>query len=325
MDPMLLILIFGGGAVVVLLVIGLVVTARSERSLVDERLGRYLEAEQIKEKKGEKTSPVGDWLNQRLERSTWGGGIARELARADLKLKPGEYIAVMILSGIGTAVVFWYLMGRGTALPIPIFPIFGFIVGLFLPRIYVNRQQSQRLVRFSDQLADMLNLMVNGLRAGYSTMQAMEAVSREMPAPISDEFRRVVQEMQLGITMEQALDNLLRRIPSGDLDLVITAMNVQRDVGGNLAEILDTISYTIRERVRIKGEIRVLTSQVLYSGRFLAMMPLIISGVLWVVNRPYMMQFFAEPKIVGYISLTLAAILVISGYFVMTRIANIDV
>jgi tight adherence protein B len=194
-----------------------------------------------------------------------------------------------------------------------------------LPRIYVTRQQGQRLVRFNEQLADMLNLMVNGLRAGYSTMQAMEAVSKEMPPPISDEFRRVVQEMQLGIPMDQALANLLRRIPSGDLDLVVTAMNVQREVGGNLAEILDTISYTIRERVRIKGEIRVLTSQVMYSGRFLAMMPLMIAGVLWVVNRPYMMQFFAEPRIVGYIVLTIAAIMVISGYFVMTRIANIDI
>lgn len=323
MEPMLLILIFGGGAVVVLLVIGIVITARSERSLVEERLGRYLEAEQIKEKQVERSSPVGDWLNRRLERSTWGGGIARELARADLKLKPGEYVVVMLISGVGSAVVFWYLMGRDT--PIPIFPIIGFVVGLYLPRIYVRRQQSQRLIRFSDQLADMLNLMVNGLRAGYSTMQAMEAVSREMPSPISDEFRRVVQEMQLGIPMEQALDNLLRRIPSGDLDLVITAMNVQREVGGNLAEILDTISYTIRERVRIKGEIRVLTSQVLYSGRFLAMMPLIISGVLWVVNRPYMMQFFTEPKIVGYVALAIATIMVLSGYFVMTRIANIDV
>jgi tight adherence protein B len=88
----------------------------------------------------------------------------------------------------------------------------------------------------------MLNLMVNGLRAGYSTMQAMEAISKELPAPISDEFRRVVQEMQLGVPMETALDNLLRRIPSDDLDFVITAINVQREVGGNLSEILDSIS-----------------------------------------------------------------------------------
>ncbi len=154
-----------------------------------------------------------------------------------------------------------------------------------LPRFYVRRQQGQRLIRFNNQLADMLNLMVNGLRAGYSSMQAMEAVSREMPPPISDEFRRVVQELQLGLSMERALDNLLRRIPSDDLDLVVAAMNVQREVGGNLAEILDTISHTIRERVRIKGEIRVLTSQVMYSGRFLAMMPVLISLALFAAEQ----------------------------------------
>ena len=113
------------------------------------------------------------------------------------------------------------------------------------------------------------------IRAGYSNLQAMEAISRELPAPISDEFHRVVQEIQLGVQTEKALDNLCRRIPSEDLDLVVTAMNVQREVGGNLAEILDTISHTIRERVRIKGEIRVLTSQVMYSGKFLSLMPVV--------------------------------------------------
>jgi tight adherence protein B len=184
----------------------------------------------------------------------------------------------------------------------------------------------QRLYRFNDQLADMLNLMVNGLRAGYSTMQAMEAVSRELPPPISEEYRRVVQEMQLGIAAERALDNLLRRIPSDDLDLVVAAMNVQREVGGNLAEILDTISHTIRERVRIKGEIRVLTAQVMYSGRFLALMPVIIMLALWVLNRPYMMEFFnPETRVVGLIMLSIGALMIISGYFVMTKIASIEV
>lgn len=157
-------------------------------------------------------------------------------------------------------------------------------------------------------------------------MQAMEAVSREMPIPISDEFRRVVQEMQLGISMERALDNLLRRIPSDDLDLVVAAMNVQREVGGNLAEILDTISHTIRERVRIKGEIRVLTSQVLYSGRFLAMMPIMIALALFALNRPYMMQFFnPETRLIGIPMLIVGGLMITAGYFVMVRIASIDV
>jgi len=327
MDPTILILVLGGGISFALLVAGLVTEARYERTMVQERLGRYLErptegAAGAAER--ERATPIGDWINRRLEKTSRGGGLSRELARADLKLKPAEFIVIMLISACVTAFLFWFFANRDT--PIPIFTILGFIVGLFLPRMYVKRLQTQRLQRFDSQLADMLNLMVNGLKAGYSNLQAMEAVSREMPPPISDEFRRVVQEVQIGLTMENGLDNLLRRIPSPDLDLVVTAMNVQREVGGNLAEILDTISYTIRERVRIKGEIRVLTSQVMYSGRFLAMMPLIIAGVLWVVNKPYMMQFFnPETRLIGIIVLIIAALMVMAGYFIMTRIANIEV
>ena len=321
MEPMMMILVGGGGLALLLLVVGIVVSVTSERSLVEQRLGRYLEEEAVMEasSKGEKSSPVGDWLNGRLEKSNYGGGIARELARADIKLKAAEFVALMIIVAIGVGVVSWYAGGL-------IFGLIGLLVGLNLPRLYVRRQQGKRLQHFDEQLADMLNLMVNGLRAGYSTMQAMEAVSREMPPPISDEFRRVVQEMQLGIPMEKALDNFLRRIPSDDLDLVIAAINVQREVGGNLAEILDIISFTIRERVRIKGEIKVLTSQVIYSGRFLASMPLLISGALWLLNRPYMMEFFnPETRIVGLIALGIGGSMIVAGYFVMTKIATIDV
>ena len=317
-----LILLMGGGLALILLVVGIAITVTSERSLVEERLGRYIEDEAAAQAgKGEKSSAVKDWFNVQVEKSSWGEKVSRELARADLKLKAGEYIFVVVLIGLAAGALCWFFLGRSILVG-----IIGLLVGMMLPRFYVRRQQSQRLTHFNDQLADMLNLMVNGLRAGYSTMQAMEAVSRELPAPISDEFRRVVQEMQLGISMERALENLLRRIPSEDLDLVVAAMNVQREVGGNLAEILDTISHTIRERVRIKGEIRVLTSQVMYSGRFLSMMPLFIFGALWVLNRPYMMQFFnPETRIVGIIALVIAGVMILAGYFVMRKISSIEV
>jgi len=317
-----LILLMGGGLALILLVVGIAITVTSERSLVEERLGRYIEDEAaIKASKGEKSAAVKDWFNVQVEKSSWGEKIARELARADLKLKAGEYVFVVMLIGLGAGFLSWYFLGQTIVVG-----IVGFLIGMLLPRFYVRRQQNQRLGHFNDQLADMLNLMVNGLRAGFSTMQAMEAVSRELPAPISDEFRRVVQEMQLGITMERALDNLLRRIPSEDLDLVVAAVNVQREVGGNLAEILDTISHTIRERVRIKGEIRVLTSQVMYSGRFLSMMPLFIFGALWILNKPYMMQFFnPETRVVGIIALVISGIMIVSGYFVMRKISSIEV
>jgi tight adherence protein B len=322
MSLMVLILIVGGGLALALMIVGIVVSVTSEHTLVEERLGRYLKDEAaLAAQSGEKASPVGDWLNVRLEKSNWGDGLSRELAQADIKLKAAEYVALMAIAFVGVGVVSWYIGGRSI-----IFGLLGGVVGLFLPRFYVRRQQTLRLRRFNEQLADMLNLMVNGLRAGYSTMQAMEAVSKEMPAPICDEFRRVVQEMQIGLPMEKALDNLYRRIPSDDLDLVIAAINVQREVGGNLAEILDIISYTIRERVRIKGEIRVLTSQVMYSGRFLAMMPVMISLALWLLNRPYMMEFFnPETKIVGMFMLCVGVSMIVTGYIVMNKIATIDI
>jgi tight adherence protein B len=157
-------------------------------------------------------------------------------------------------------------------------------------------------------------------------MQAMEAISKELPPPISDEFKRVVQEIQIGLPIERAMENLYRRIPSEDLDLTITAMNVQREVGGNLAEILDTISYTIRERVRIKGEIRVLTSQVVYSSRFLSSMPFLIAGALWFMNRPYMMMFFKpESRMIGIPVLAVGGFMILGGYLVMGKIADIEV
>jgi tight adherence protein B len=317
MNPYIILGVAGGLAFVLLLV-GIAVSIRSDRSLVEERLGRYVEREAMATKKQTPT-PLTDWINTRVESSTIGERISKNLARADLKLKPGEYVALMFIAAVGIGVVGWFIGGQSI-----VFGILGAVAGLFIPGMYVNGQKSKRLIRFNEQLPDMLNLMVNGLRAGYSTMQAMEAVSKELPSPICDEFRRVVQEMQLGVTMERSLDNLIRRIPSDDLDLVITAINVQREVGGNLAEILDTISYTIRERVRIKGEIRVLTSQQLYSGRILALFPVALIGILYLLNREYMMEFFKN-GLCGYISLIVSAILIISGYFVMTRIANIEV
>ena len=314
------ILFVGGGLVVILLVIGIVTSIRSERSLVEDRLGKYLEDEEP-ETQAAKSSVISDWVNKRVERSSIGDRIARQLAQADIKFKPGEFIALYAITILGGAFIVFFIGGRD-----PISAGIGAVVGFFIPQLYVNRQKRKRLIRFNEQLPDMINLMVNGLRAGYSTMQAMEAVSKELPPPICDEFHRVVQEMQLGIPMERALSNLLRRIASDDLDFLITAINVQREVGGNLAEILDVISFTIRERVRIKGEIRVLTAQVMTSGKILAIMPIALIGVLWVIRKDYIMEFF-NPKysLCGYIALGSVVLLVGVGYFIMTRIANIEV
>ena len=159
----------------------------------------------------------------------------------------------------------------------------------------------------------------------FFVQQALEAVSRELPTPISDEFRRVVQEMQIGIPMEKALENLLRRIPSDDLDFVVTAINVQREVGGNLSEILDTISFTIRERVRIKGEIRVMTASVRTSGAVLSLIPVFLTVALWFVSPDYIASFFDRGPLCGWLAVGTIVGMIASGYFVMMKIADIEV
>ena len=316
-----------GGFALIFLVVGLIFSATEERQLVENRLGKYLDSQgslQIAAPpKVDRSKLLTEQLTDLATRFAWGQVIARDLARADLKLKVAEYVAVLVMAMGGVGFLAYWFGGRNIFVGAA-----GFVAGYFLPGWYVNRQKNVRLSKFDQQLGDMLNLMVNGLRAGYSTMQALEAVSRELPSPISDEFRRVVQEMQLGIAMDKALDNLFRRIPSPDLDLIITAMNVQREVGGNLSEILDTISHTIRERVRLKGEIRVLTSQVMMSGKFLAVMPIFLSVGLYFLNRDYMMNFF-KPDLpvpfLGYILLGFGGALIAVGYFVMTKIADIQI
>lgn len=319
-----IILLGGGVLLLILLIIGAIVAVMSERSLVEERLGRYLDEETQDVGKAAARSIATEWLNRRVAGSSMGDRIARELARADLKFKVVEYYALVFISAVVVGTLAYLIQ------PHPASAIIGVIIGLFIPRFYVKRQQTVRLNRFNEQLSDMLNLMVNGLRAGYSTMQALEAVSRELPNPISDEFRRVVQEMQIGIPMERALENLLRRIPSEDLDFVVTAINVQREVGGNLSEILDTISFTIRERVRIKGEIRVMTAQVRTSGTVLSLIPVFLAIALWFVSPEYIGTFFAENSylpqpLCGILAVAMIIGMIAAGYFVMMKIANIEV
>jgi tight adherence protein B len=267
----------------------------------------------------ERATPITDFLNRLGEGSDFFERLSRDLARADVKLRPVEYFITWFLAAIATGIIGYFLGGLLVA-------IVGAIFGFFIPRIYIGRAQKSRLKKFDNQLGDMLNLMVNGLRAGFSTLQAMEAVSRELPSPISSEFRRVVQEMQLGIPMEEALDHLLRRINSDDLDLCITAINVQREVGGNLAEILDVISYTIRERVRIKGEIAALTAQGRATAWVISALPIILVLLLFVINREYIMQFFnPETRGCGIPILVLAGLMIVSGFIATQKIVQIDI
>jgi tight adherence protein B len=265
-----------------------------------------------------------------VEQRDWGTDMARELARADLQLRPSEYLAIRIAAIVGTPIVV-YLLGM-TVLPAltnPFALLIAGILGWWVPRFYVNRRKSRRLNAFNDHLADTITLVANALRAGASFLQAIELVVRETQPPISTEFNRVIREVNLGLPFEQALNNMVRRVRSEDLELMTTAITIQHQVGGNLAEILDSIAFTIRERIRIMGEIRVLTAQQRMSGYVVAGLPIFLVLILSVIAPSFMEPMFGDPTVfgipVGVIILALGGIMMGVGFLLIRRIVDIEV
>lgn len=316
MPPILIII---GAVAVIVVVLALVLGQRKPagEELIDERIG--VERPRGKKKQEERegaTARIGAAVDRAVAGRGFAQNLATQLARADLKLTVGEFLTISALLSIGLGFAA-YIMKRPVFIPV------GIIGGFFIPRIYIGSLQSKRLKLFNGQLADALNLMVNSLRAGYSTIQAMEVISKEMPQPIAGEFGRAVLEMQLGLPFDQAMANLLRRMPSADLDLVITAMSVQREVGGNLAEVLDSIAFTIRERIRIKGDIQVLTAQGRASGMIVTVLPFAVGGFVYLYNPNFMGLMFTDPC--GWIMIGTGLVLIVIGYLVINKIVNIEV
>jgi tight adherence protein B len=324
--PVIIVIVLGIVAAAVIIV-G-VVSMRSERDMVEERLGRYeqgfesfLEIEEEPETKATKEEKRAlDAIDKAISKRPFAQKWRQQLARADIKLTVAEFAAAHVVSVAGFFTLAYFVLFRGD---LTMSIVAGF-VGLFAPRIYVSRQTSARLVKFEEQLPDTLGLWVNALRSGFSVLQAMEAISRDAPNPTGMEFKRVVQEVQLGIDLEDALEHLLARVESDDLDLVVTAVNVQREVGGNLAEILDIISHTIRERVKLKGEIRVLTSQGRYTGYLISLLPIIVALFLNTVQPGFMGPMF-ESRTCGWPMLGIGLALIGMGMAAIQKIVNIDI
>jgi tight adherence protein B len=242
--------------------------------------------------------------------------VQRDLARADLRLRVAEYYYIRVGLALGLAAVLLVLRD-------PISSLTGVLLGYFLPRIWVGRRISSRLNAFNKQLPDTIMLLSNSLRAGSSFLQSIELVSRETPPPMGSEMGRVVREVNLGLSMEEALANMVRRIKSDDLDLMVTAIGVQQQVGGNLAEVLDTIAFTIRERVRIKGEIRTLTAQGRYSGYLVAFLPIAIAVTLNFINPEFMQPLFTQT--IGQVLLVVGGVMMAIGFFAIRKITDIKV
>jgi len=292
------------GAILVLLLIALVIVLVVRgRDVTEERLDQINDLVQSEWRPGPQDAEVtrtavrsareqvAERLDSVLARRGLAGNIRSQLRKADLKLTVSEYLIMHLVVAALLGLVA-YILRQNFALA-----GVGVIGGFFVPRIYVSLRQRRRLKQFEGQIGDILNLWVNSLRAGYSVPQAMEAVAREAPDPAASEFKRVVAEISIGIPFETALRNMLARIESEDLDLVFTAVNIQREVGGNLAEILETISHTIRERIRIKGEIRTLTASGRATGTIISSMPILLAVFMLFFRPNYMGQLFFGPPV----------------------------
>lgn len=197
------------------------------------------------------------------------------------------------------------------------------LLGLLSPLVYLRFKQKQKLSKFNNQIGDALVMVSNSLKAGYGFLQAIEMVAKEMAPPIKTEFARTIQEVNLGITTEEALVHLTERIPSSDLDLVVTAMLIQRQIGGNLSEILDNISQTIRERITIKSEVKALTAQGRLSGLIIGILPAGIGAFLLLVNPNYLMKLFTDPR--GKMMLVYAAVAEIIAVLIIRKIITIKI
>lgn len=239
------------------------------------------------------------------------------LQRAGILMKPEE------LSGL--KIVFMIVLGVVAVLVTRQLPlaILGAILGLILPDVFIHMKLKRRAKKLNDQLPEALTVTANGIRAGFSFTQAIGMVVREMEDPIAGEFSRMLRENAFGKPMEEALMNLSERTHDEDLDIVITALLIQRQVGGSLAEILDTIAETIRERVKLKGDIRTMTAQGKLSAVIVSIMPFAMAAVLNLINPGYMAIMFESP--IGALLLVLAVVFVAIGIFILTRIIQIKV
>jgi len=325
----LLLVIFAGIAIT-LFVIGLYTLSVRHKALLTSRVSTYAEIEReaaATTAAEHPASSAGSSILRTLLGRRYMERLAHDLAQADLPLRPVEYLFLhFVLSAVGFVLGYYVLEFLHSGLILA-------LLGLLTPTIFLRVRQQQRRAKFGRQLADALMLLVSSLRSGYSFLKGLELVASEMDDPISKELKRTLREVHLGTTVDHALLNLAGRINNPDLEIVIGAFLVQRDVGGNLTELLEKVAETIRERVRIQGDIRVLTAQGRLSGLVVAALPFVVFGLIMLANPSYFTVMLQPPMLqVGNIAvpfgvalMSLAVFLQAIGALWILRIVSIKI
>ena len=306
-------------------VLAFVVGGGRQRSLSEQRLGSYFaqggttsgaggRRSQVKAQTSLKDAAV-DMAGQVMQ-ADFEERLSKRLSGAGSSLKPAEWL--LVHAAVAVAGAFAGLVLGGGALMIVLF-----LVGLALPWWWLRRKHAKRQAAFNSQLAETLTLMSGGLSAGLSLPQAVDTVVREGQEPMAGELRRALVEQRLGVTIEDALDNVGDRMASQDFNWVVMAVRIQREVGGNLAELLTTVSETLREREYLRRQVRVLSAEGRFSGYVLAALPPIMFVYMMVVRREFVRPLYTTGT--GYIMIGVAIALLAAGGFVMSRLTKIEV
>ncbi len=292
------------------------------------RLNNYTNVEEVKEEKKKNVRKdngkvLGGILSKSIGKAKFLVGYKKklqtELIRAHLLLKADELIVLNLIISFVTGTMVLMLMGTNGWLP-------AMAIGAIswnLPMFIIKSMIKKRIKLLNEQLSDAITMMSNSLKAGYSFFQAVEIVAEEMTGPISEEFGTLRKEINLGQTTEKAMENMAARVSSEDLDLVITAVMIQRQVGGNLSEVLDNITATIRDRVTIKGELKAVTAQGRMSGLIISLLPIILGVLIFTINPAQMSLLFTRP--LGIAMIVVAVVMELIGIIAIRKIVQIEI
>jgi tight adherence protein B len=245
------------------------------------------------------------------------GVLETRLRQAGWKVRPSEFVVFTLTAGL-IGLIVGLAIAPEWLVRIPIV-----LIGACIPYVSLVQRIGTRRKAIESQLVDALSMMANALRSGYSFLQSMEVAVHEMPQPISGEFDQVLRECRVNITIDEALNNLVVRTGSADLDMAVTAINIQRQVGGNLGEVLDTVSSTIRERLRLRGEVRTMTAQQRYSAFIVGALPIVLILIMWLMNPSYIRPMFTSTG--GRLALVLCAILELIGSLIIRKLIQFEI
>jgi tight adherence protein B len=315
MDTYLILVVSGSAMLSVFLLYVGVLTIRLRQNESVDRLRNFTAPQRARAGDSALVGAIAG-MDSWLTRRNFGANIARNLAQADMKLTVTEYVLLHVgLFALGLPL-------GALALKTPIASLPVALIMLFVPGFYVSSARGKRLKAFNEQIPSALDSLSNSLRGGYGLVQAMSLVAAELPAPMSVEMQRVVSEVSYGLPYDLSFKNMLRRNPGTDLSMVVTAIEINLEVGGNLAEILDNIGAIIRDRIRIQGQIHAYTAQARFSGLVLTALPFLLAALIYVTNPAYLSQLWTTTF--GLIMIGVAAVMMVLGSLVMNKIAQID-